>query len=76
MSKMPVVRAREVVAVAKALGFVLDRQRGSHAVYYRAADKTRVVIPMHGGADLKPGTLRAIIADLGVTPEHFVELLK
>jgi predicted RNA binding protein YcfA (HicA-like mRNA interferase family) len=30
---------------------------------------------MHAGKDLKPGTLRGIIADLGLTPEQFMELL-
>jgi predicted RNA binding protein YcfA (HicA-like mRNA interferase family) len=75
MSKLPVVRPREVARVAEALGFVLDRQRGSHAIYYRASDRRRVVIPMHSGTDLKPGTLRGIISDLGLTPERFAELL-
>jgi predicted RNA binding protein YcfA (HicA-like mRNA interferase family) len=75
MSKLPGLRAREVVRVAEAVGFVFDRQRGSHAVYYRAADKRRVVIPMHGGVDLKPGTLRGIIADMGMTPDEFAARL-
>jgi predicted RNA binding protein YcfA (HicA-like mRNA interferase family) len=75
MSKLPAVRAREVVRVAESIGFILDRQRGSHAIYYRSADRRRVVIPMHAGKDLKPGTLRGIIADLGLTPEEFAALL-
>jgi len=75
MSKLPAIRARDVARVAQSLGFVLDRQRGSHAVYYRGDDKNRVVIPMHGGKDLKPGTLRGIIADLGITPDEFMKLL-
>jgi len=69
MPKIPSIRAREVVRVAESIGFVLDRQRGSHAVYYRASDKRRIVIPMHGAKDLKPGTLRAIIHDTGLTVE-------
>ncbi len=75
MSKLPALQARQVAQVAESLGFVLDRQRGSHAVYYRASDGRRVVIPMHPGKDLKPGTLRGIITDLGLTPEEFSELL-
>jgi len=43
--KIPSIRAIQVVRVAQAIGFVLDRQKGSHAVYYRASDKRRVVIP-------------------------------
>ncbi|HET9401518.1 MAG TPA: type II toxin-antitoxin system HicA family toxin [Candidatus Acidoferrales bacterium] len=60
--------------IAETLGFVLRRQRGSHAVYVRAADGARVVIPMHGG-DLKPKTLRAIIRDLKISIEEFQEKL-
>ena len=75
MAKLPSVRARDVVRVAQAVGFAFDRQRGSHAVYYRAADRRRIVIPMHGAADLKPGTLRGIIADLGLSVDEFVTRL-
>jgi predicted RNA binding protein YcfA (HicA-like mRNA interferase family) len=60
---------------AESLGFVFDRQRGSHAVYYRASDGRRVVIPMHGSKDLKPGTLRAIINDIGLSVEDFITKL-
>jgi len=75
MSKLPVVRAREVARVVQSIGFVLDRQRGSHAMYYRAVDQRRVVIPMHAGKDLKPGTLRGIITDMGLTLAEFIKLL-
>jgi predicted RNA binding protein YcfA (HicA-like mRNA interferase family) len=75
MPKVPSIRAREVVRVAESVGFVLDRQKGSHAVYYRASDKRRIVIPMHGTKDLKPGTLRAIIHDMGLSIEEFIAKL-
>ena len=52
------IRARDVVRVAESIGFTFDRQRGSHAAYYRDSDNRRIVIPMHGGKDSKPGTLR------------------
>ena len=75
MSKLPAIRARDLVRAAETAGFVFDRQRGSHAVYYRESDRRRIVIPMHAGQDLKPGTLRAIIADLGLTGDEFIALL-
>lgn len=75
MAKLPSIRARAVVHVAESIGFVFDRQRGSHAVYYRASDRRRIVIPMHGTADLKTGTLHGIIADMGLTVEEFVAKL-
>ena len=75
MPKPPSIRARVLVRVAESMGFIFDRQRGSHAVYYRASDKRRVVIPMHGSKDLKPGTLRGIIHDMGLTVEAFTNKL-
>jgi predicted RNA binding protein YcfA (HicA-like mRNA interferase family) len=53
---------------------VLRRQRGSHAIYVRASDQARVVIPMHKGG-LKRKTLRAIIQDLKISVEEFGKML-
>ena len=72
---LPQIKAKDLVRVAKQLGFELDRQKGSHAVFYRDSDKARVVIPMHAGVDIKPKTLHGIIDDMRITPEKFKELL-
>jgi predicted RNA binding protein YcfA (HicA-like mRNA interferase family) len=74
MSKLPAVRPSEMVRVARRLGFVFDRQKGSHAIYLRATDRRRAVIPMHN-RDLKPGTLHGLIEDMGITREQLIELL-
>lgn len=74
MSKLPAVRPAELARVAQRLGFVLDRQKGSHAIYWRAGDDRRVVIPMHG-RDLKPGTLHGLLEDLGISREELRDLL-
>lgn len=73
--KLPQVKAREVIRIAKRLGFEFDRQSGSHAVYYRKSDKSRIVVPVHPGKDIKPKTLFGIIKDLGLEPEEFKEML-
>ena len=75
MTKLPVTSAREVVRVAEKLGFAFDRQKGSHAVYLRASDKRRIVIPVHKGRDLKPGTLRGLIHDMDLSVDEFVRML-
>ena len=75
MSKLPTIRARDLVRAAERAGFVFDRQRGSHAVYYRESDRRRIVVPVHAGQDMKPGTLRAIITDMGLTVDEFIALL-
>jgi len=73
--KLPVVTGKEVARVAERLGFELRRQTGSHAVYVRATDHARVVIPMHSGVEIKRKTLRSIVADLKVTIEEFTKLV-
>jgi predicted RNA binding protein YcfA (HicA-like mRNA interferase family) len=54
--KLPAITPKELVRVAERLGFTFRDQSGSHAIYVRASDQARVVIPMHGG-DLKRKTL-------------------
>lgn len=75
MSKIPSVTARDVIRVAEKAGFGFDRQKGSHAVYLRLSDMRRLVIPMHKGRDLKPGTLRGLIDDMGLSLEQFTGML-
>jgi predicted RNA binding protein YcfA (HicA-like mRNA interferase family) len=72
--KLPAATAKDLVRVAERLGFVLRRQRGSHAIYVRASDQARVVIPMYKG-ELKRKTLRAIIQDLKISVEEFGRML-
>jgi predicted RNA binding protein YcfA (HicA-like mRNA interferase family) len=56
-------------------GFVLRNVSGSHHRYVYPGDPTRwTVVPMHN-RDLKPGTLRAILAQARITPEEFLDLL-
>lgn len=74
-SLLPQVKARDIVRVAKKLGFELDRQSGSHAIYRRKSDKRRVVVSIHAGKDVKPKTLYGIIKDMGIEPEEFKKLL-
>ena len=73
--KLPVVTARDVIKVATKTGFVLDRQKGSHAVYYRERNKARIVVPVHAGKTIKPKTMVSILEDMGLTTEEFHKLL-
>ena len=73
--RLPVVEARDLARVARKLGFELDRQKGSHAVFRRDSDSSRVVIPMHVGKSIRPKTLAGILEDLGITADELRELL-
>jgi len=74
LAKLPVCRAKEVVAALRQAGFSVDHQTGSHAILYRAGHPNPVTVPMHSG-DMKSGTLRRIVKDAGLTVDGFRELL-
>jgi len=74
--KLPVCSAADLVRAVIKLGFRLDRQKGSHAIYLRESDRGRVVIPLHKGRDIKRGTLKGILQDLNLSNQEFINLLK
>jgi predicted RNA binding protein YcfA (HicA-like mRNA interferase family) len=56
-------------------GFVIDRIGGSHhLLVHRNDPMRRVTVPVHGGKDLKAGTLRSIIRQAGLAVEEFRDL--
>lgn len=74
MATLPTdVSGQEVRAALEAAGFVFRRQRGSHMILRRDEPYARVVVPDH--KQIRPGTLRHIIADAGLTADEFVQLL-
>ena len=74
--RLPVVSGRRVVQVLQRAGFVIDRIVGSHHVMVYPGDPTRtVVVPVHAGRDLRPGTFRSILRQAGFSPEEFSKLL-
>jgi predicted RNA binding protein YcfA (HicA-like mRNA interferase family) len=73
---LPVVNGRQVIRALMQAGFVVDRIAGSHHILKYPQDLRRTVtVPMHGGRDLKRGTLRSIIRQAGLTVDEFVALL-
>jgi predicted RNA binding protein YcfA (HicA-like mRNA interferase family) len=52
MSKLPVVKAARLEKVLLHLGFLLQRQKGSHK-FYRHPDGRYTTIPHHPGKDLQ-----------------------
>ncbi len=75
MSNFPSVKAKDFIKVIEKLGFYLDRQKGSHAIYKNSQGQ-RVVVPIHSGKDIKQGTLMGMIQDIGLDKETFFKLLK
>jgi predicted RNA binding protein YcfA (HicA-like mRNA interferase family) len=74
--KLPVISGRQAVKAFERIGYRIVRQRGSHI---RLRDDTNpdhlpLTIPDH--RILKPGLLRQLLRDAGLTVEEFLDLLK
>jgi len=65
MPKTPSLTSRKVIKILEERGFVLDRVKGSHHIYYNPDTKQRAVVPMHR-QDLPIGTLLSILKQAGV----------
>ncbi len=73
--RLPSICPREVIRALERAGFVVARTSGSHCRLIHRTDPTRkITVPYHG-RDLKRGTLRAIIAQAGLTVDEFNALL-
>jgi predicted RNA binding protein YcfA (HicA-like mRNA interferase family) len=73
--KLPRITGREVVRALERAGFVFDRQRGSHVVLIHPQNRRRVTVPVHAGKIVKPGTLKGILDDAGLSVEELIPLL-
>lgn len=62
------VNGEQAVRALSRLGFADVRQTGSHRILRK--DGRTVVVPMH--RPIKPGTLKGLIEQAGVTVEVFV----
>lgn len=69
---MRALKGREVIRILERAGFVQVRSSGSHFIMQRPGDKTTTVsVPLHGGKDIKTGTLKSIIRRAGMSPGEF-----
>jgi predicted RNA binding protein YcfA (HicA-like mRNA interferase family) len=66
------VSGQELVKVLLRVGFVVNRQKGSHIVLRRGDPYARVVVPDH--KQIRPGTLRQILHEAGITIEQLLDL--
>ncbi len=56
MSRVPVLKPREVIRALERLGFVEVRQRGAHR-QFRHPDGGGTTVPFHSGRDIAPPAL-------------------
>lgn len=72
MSKLPILKPREIIQKLKKLGFIEDHITGSHIIFYHPESQKRAVVPYHL-KDLPPGTLSSILNESGVSKEEFIK---
>lgn len=61
---------KQVLAKFKKLGFIEDRQSGSHKILYHPQSQARAVIPFHI-KELPKGTFSAILKESKITKQEF-----
>ena len=65
MRKSPSLTPKDLIRLLEKKGFVFDRAKGSHQVFFHAENKLRVVVPMYT-KDLPAGTLHSILKQAGI----------
>jgi len=65
----------KLIKILNKIGFNPVRQKGSHVILMNE-QRTRIVVPVHPGKKLKPGLVRVIIREAGLTREKYFKLLK
>ena len=73
MNKLPVVSGKEAVKIFQKIGYVVDRQSGSHIILRHSQPPfRRLTVPNH--KTIAKGTLRSLIREAGLTVEQFAAL--
>jgi len=72
MSKLPIIKGRELVKFLESMSFKVTRTKGSH-VRLRSEDGRVTTVPVHGNRDIPKGLLRKIIReDLEISLEGYL----
>jgi len=75
MSGLRELSYTEVIRRLRKLGFRFYRRgKGSHELWVRDNDGRVVPVPRYKGKKIRKGTVRAIIREIGLTVEEFMDL--
>ena len=75
MPKVTPIDPYKLIKLLSKLGFKPIRQRGSHVILVNAQG-VRIVVPIHPGKKIKPGLIRVILTEVGLTREEYFKLLE
>jgi predicted RNA binding protein YcfA (HicA-like mRNA interferase family) len=74
MPPVPSLRGERMVRALERAGFKVAGTRGGHHIM-RHPDGRGTTVPVHPGRNVAKGTLRGILADVGMTVEELQRLL-
>jgi predicted RNA binding protein YcfA (HicA-like mRNA interferase family) len=74
MTRLPPLKAREVIKGIQALGFERIRQKGSHAIFHHE-DCRRAPIPIHPVKTISPYLLSDILKHLEIEDDEFLRAI-
>jgi predicted RNA binding protein YcfA (HicA-like mRNA interferase family) len=74
MSKLSPLKPQQVIRKLRKLGFVGPIPGGRHVRMVHAETGQIIPLPMHEGKDISVGLIRAIIREVGITPEKWNQL--
>jgi len=74
MSKLPLLKARQLIKILKKLDFSQVRQKGSHC-FFSHPDGRATVIPIHPSKLIGRGLLRSILNEINISPEEFRKII-
>lgn len=71
MGKLLILSGKQVCDILEKHGFIQVRQRGSHIVMQKRLPDTTITVPVPNHAELRIGTLQAIIRQSGLNKSEF-----
>ena len=72
MPKVPVLNSKEVIKLLEENGFVLERTKGSHRLYFNDKTNKTAIVPFHN-KDLPIGTLLEILRQAGISKDEILK---
>ncbi len=73
MPKLPIVNGKELVKILSKIGYIFDRQKGSHMIMIKNG-KRSIPVPNHKPVSYR--TVEMIIKQAEITKEDFIKLWK
>lgn len=75
MAKLRELSYQDLTRRLRKLGFRFYRHgKGSHELWVRDADGRAVPVPHHRGKNIRKGTVGAIIREIGMSVDEFMQL--